>query len=97
MVYTKNRFEWDLRKAQLNLKKHGLSFEIALTAFDDPAAIIKDDPKHSRDEIRAALIGQSDNGVIFIVFTIREPNGVFRIISARRANRKERKLYEESK
>lgn len=97
MVYTKNRFEWDPQKAQLNLKKHGVAFDVALTAFDDPAAIVKSDPKHSVNELRSALIGLSDEGILFVVFTIRGADGIFRIISARKANRKERKLYEENK
>ncbi|MBO9666360.1 MAG: BrnT family toxin [Bdellovibrio sp.] len=96
MVYTKNRsFEWDPRKNITNKQKHGIAFEEALTAFDDPDAVIRDDSMHSTKEIRFALIGMSDFGVLFIVFTIRSANGLHRIISARSASRKERRIYEE--
>lgn len=97
MVYTENtRFEWDSKKSQRNLAKHGVSFELAITAFDDPFALIAADKKHSSEkETREWLIGESDSGVLVVVFTFRISR--HRIISARKANRKERKLYEEAK
>ncbi len=92
------RFEWDPRKAERNLRKHGVSFEQAITAFDDPYALRALDLKHSTpDETREWLIGEADMGVLVIVFTIRQPSGVYRLISARTAKRKERKKYEELK
>ncbi|HAT72148.1 MAG TPA: hypothetical protein DCS63_04970 [Elusimicrobia bacterium] len=91
------RFEWDNRKAEQNSLKHGISFEMASFAFDDPYALIVDDKKHSLDEHRQWLIGDSGEKVLVIVFTIRPPNGNVRIVSARRANRRERRMYEESK
>ena len=98
MVYTINmRFEWDNGKAEQNSLKHGISFEMATFAFDDPYALIVDDKKHSADEHRQWLIGDSGEKVLVIVFTIRPPNGNVRIVSARRANRRERRMYEESK
>lgn len=98
MVYTVNiRFEWDDGKAERNALKHGISFELAAFAFDDPYALIVDDEKHSADEYRQWLIGDSGAKVLVIVFTMRPPNGNIRIVSARRANRRERKRYEESK
>lgn len=67
-----------------------------LRAFDDPFALIAEDGKHSSErEKREWLIGESDEGVLVVVFTRRVVR--YRIISARRANRKERKLYEEAK
>lgn len=95
-VYTEiMNFEWDKTKAILNKKKHGVSFEVAITAFDDPFALIAPDEKHSTElEIREWLIGESDSGVLVIVFTKREQGKNYRIISARRANKKEKMTYE---
>lgn len=91
-------FEWDSNKARSNKLKHGVSFDLAITAFDDPYALIERDTEHSSDtEIREALIGESDSGVLVVIFTIRQTGSLYRIISARRTSRKERKLYEESK
>jgi uncharacterized DUF497 family protein len=98
MVYTINvEFEWDSRKAERNALKHGISFEMATFAFDDPFALIVDDDKHSVHERRHWLIGDSGEKVLVVVFTMRPPDGNIRIVSARRANRRERRLYEESK
>ena len=91
-------FDWDGRKATSNLLKHRVSFEDAITGFDDPFALIALDAKHSTaTEERRWLIGESDIGVVVVVFTVRQPNDVYRLISARRASRKERSRYEEAK
>ena len=95
-VYTENmKFEWDPAKAASNAIKHGISFLLAITVFDDPYALIAPDPEHSAEERREWIIGESDRGVLVVVFTERLEGRVYRIISARRANRRERKLYEE--
>ena len=92
------RFDWDGRKARSNLFKHHVSFEDAITAFDDPFALMAPDPKHSTaSEERRWLIGESDIGVVVVVFTIRQPDSIYRLITARRASRKERSRYEEAK
>lgn len=91
------RFEWDDNKAAQNAKKHGITFEVALTAFDDPFALITLDTKHSKVEKREWLLGESDVGTLVVVFMIRQPGNVHRIISARRAKRKERNRYEQIK
>jgi uncharacterized DUF497 family protein len=54
-----NNFEWDRRKATANLRKHGVSFDEALTVFKDPLARIFDDEDHSMREAREIIIGQS--------------------------------------
>jgi hypothetical protein len=91
-------FDWDPEKAAENRKKYGLSFERAITAFDDPYALIALDPEHStQTEVREWLIGKSDGDVVVVVFTVRQPGNVYRIISARNATRDERRSYEESK
>jgi uncharacterized DUF497 family protein len=92
------RFDWDAGKATTNRRKHGVSFEDAITAFDDPYALLAPDPTHSMPrEQRTWLIGEGDPGVLVVVFTVRDGGEVVRLISARRANRRERKRYEESK
>jgi len=99
MVYTENRrFEWDETKEESNFLKHKVRFVDSITAFDDPDALIVDDLKHSSQfEVRNWLIGMSDIGVLVVIFTVRAPIGNIRIISARRANRNERKKYEEER
>jgi uncharacterized DUF497 family protein len=94
------RFDWDPNKAERNIAKHSVSFEHAILAFDDPFALRAEDLKHSNDlEKRYWHIGESDHGVLIVIFTIRRKKSVefYRIISARRANRKERYLYEVNK
>jgi hypothetical protein len=88
-------FEWDARKADENLKKHGVAFEEALTVFADPLARIFDDPDHSESERRELIIGYSASERVLIVsFTEREPRT--RIIGAREATPHERQNYEEN-
>jgi uncharacterized protein len=92
------RFDWDSKKAISNKSKHGVTFEEAITAFDDPYALVERDEEHtSASEIRESIIGEADPGVLVVIFTIREKGAIYRIISARRANRRERRLYEEAK
>ena len=61
------RFEWDDAKAAANRRKHGVTFEDAITAFDDPWALLAPDPKHSGSEPRSWLIGEADVGVLVVV------------------------------
>ena len=69
-----------------------------MTVFDDPFALIALDEKHStQDEIREWIIGLSDKGTLVVVFTKRQEGRIYRIISARKASRKERKTYDEYK
>jgi hypothetical protein len=94
----KLKFDWNADKAASNYKKHKITFELAITVFDDPSALIAPDEKHStEDEIREWIIGLSDNGVLVVIFTKRLSGRIYRIISARKASRRERKLYEEFK
>jgi uncharacterized DUF497 family protein len=88
-------FEWDPSKADQNVKNHGVGFDEALTVFADPAARILDDPDHSTDEVREIIIGHSQRQRLLLVsFTERAPR--IRIISARRATKRERQNYEQS-
>lgn len=88
------RFEWDPKKEESNRTRHGILFSEAIRVFDDPMVLIASDPKHSIREKRCWLIGETDLGkTIVVVFTERE-GGVTRIISARPASRRERRIYE---
>jgi len=87
-------FEWDPRKAAANQKKHGISFLEAATAFGDPMASTFEDPVHSDDEERLLLFGYTEKRRLAVVsFVVR--GELMRIITARKATRKERKIYEE--
>ena len=86
-------FEWDPKKARSNLTKHGVSFEEAATVFGDLYSITVTDPDHSEDEIRFLIVGRThEQNVLVVAFTEREPK--IRIISARKATKSERKMYE---
>ncbi len=89
-----NSFEWNDAKAAINLQKHGVSFEEAKTVFEDVHAFVQEDDLHSDQEPRAALIGYSNRNRILIVFFSHRPDNVIRIISARKATPRERKVYE---
>jgi len=99
MVYTIiTDFTWDARKIEANAVKHGILFKVAITAFDDPFQLRASDLKHSSPgEKREWLIGEADAGVLVIIFTIRQPGNIFRIISTRKANRRERRQYAQNK
>jgi uncharacterized DUF497 family protein len=88
-------YEWDPRKARRNLQKHGVSFDEATSVFLDPIAFTFSDPDHSEAEDREITVGTSGKGrVIFVSHC--EVAGRVRIISARKATRKERGQYEEA-
>jgi uncharacterized protein len=90
----KFEFEWDENKAKSNFIKHGLSFDDCKSAFKDVNAINFFDKDHTQTEYRNLLLGKNFQGITIIIsYTIR--NGKYRIISCRKANKKERKLYEE--
>jgi len=90
------KFEWDRRKAASNLARHGVSFEEAASVFGDPLGRIVDDPRHSVGEQRYVLLGFSERRrVLAVMFT--ERGEAIRLISARKATRRERGAYEEGK
>jgi hypothetical protein len=88
------RFEWDPKKAEANLKKHGVSFQEAATVFGDPLAITFQNPDHSEEEERQITFGLSFQKRLIIVSHTRRKDRT-RIISARPISRKERAIYEE--
>lgn len=86
-------FEWDPQKAKTNFEKHGITFDEASTVFKDTLSLTIEDPLHSYDEERLVLIGMSyKNRLLVVVHTEREES--IRIISARKAVKRERKYYE---
>ena len=89
------RFSWDPRKASANVKKHGVSFDEASTAFADPLSITVSDPDHSTDETRFLLIGRSTRQRVLVVIHAERSESDIRLISARPAIRRERRIYEE--
>jgi uncharacterized DUF497 family protein len=87
-------FEWDDDKARSNFQKHGVTFGEAATVFVDELAVVFPDPDHSLDEDRYLVIGVSATGRTLIVSHTDRENRI-RIISAREANRREQKGYED--
>jgi uncharacterized DUF497 family protein len=89
------RFEWDANKALSNLRKHKISFEEACTVFGDPNAITITDSEHGQGEPREITIGASNKMTIAVVCHT-DRSGKVRIISARKATKKEQKQYSEN-
>ncbi len=88
------RFEWDGKKEKTNIKKHGISFDEASSAFYDENAIQFFDPDHSQGEDRFILLGISFKlRVLVVCHCFRKEETVVRIISARKADRGEEKEY----
>ncbi|MEW5725513.1 MAG: BrnT family toxin [Thermodesulfobacteriota bacterium] len=88
------QFEWDLKKAAANERKHGVTFQEAATVFGDPLAVTFADPDHSLEEDRYLTFGLSRLERLLVVsHTSREDKT--RIINARLTTRQERSIYEE--
>ena len=86
-------FEWDAAKARANVRKHRVTFEEAATVFLDDFAVPYQDPAHHD---RFVLIGMSlESNLLLVIFAERAGGYLVRIISARRATRRERRAYEE--
>jgi uncharacterized DUF497 family protein len=88
------KFAWDPRKARRNLRKHGIDFDEASTVFADTLSITIPDPDHSEDEERWVTMGLSNRQRLLVVVHTEEEETI-RIISARTADRLERRKYEE--
>ncbi len=88
------RFQWDTAKAAANALKHGVSFEEASTVFGDPLALTFPDPDHSIGERRFITFGLTDRGRLLMVAHTHRGR-MIRIISARRATRREKVTYEQ--
>jgi uncharacterized DUF497 family protein len=86
------QYEWDPRKALQNLRKHRVSFDEAMTVFSDWQSVTISDPDHSEAEDRFIVVGRSTRGRMLVVSHVERGDNV-RIISARRADARERKEY----
>ena len=90
------RFEWNKIKANVNARKHGVTFEEAMSVFDDENAVLFSDPDHSSDEDRFLLLGMSlEDNLLVVCHCVRYEDEVIRIISARKATRNETNQYAE--
>ncbi|MFT7389306.1 MAG: uncharacterized DUF497 family protein [Candidatus Endobugula sp.] len=87
-------FEWDDNKNASNMKKHFISFDEAKTVFTDQLARLIVDPDHSDDEDRFILLGASIKSTLLVVCHCIQMNDSIRIISARKADKQEREIYE---
>lgn len=87
-------FEWDPEKAAGNVRRHRVSFNEAATVLDDPLSTTFPDEAHSEGEMRFVTVGVSQRGRLLVV-AHTERNDTIRIISARRATRREREFYEQ--
>ncbi len=94
------QFEWDEAKAEANLRKHGVSFELASSIFADPQILTLADTTHSESEERWFSIGLASNGVPMSIAYLWTDNGVglikIRLITARRSTTTEIRYYTES-
>ncbi|MBT5935507.1 BrnT family toxin [Sulfurimonas sp.] len=91
------KFEWDQNKEEINIEKHGVTFEQASYVFSDQFALNKFDEEHSQDEDRWILLGKSLNEtLLLVVHTFRNDDGTefVRIISARKATKIEKQIYQ---
>lgn len=86
-------FEWDDAKEQINISKHGINFSTAALVFSDDSRIEKFDDEHSNDEDRYITIGQVQGTMIIVMVVYTEREEAIRIISARRATKREEEAY----
>jgi uncharacterized protein len=90
------RFEWDSRKAAAKLRTHGVSFAEAVTALEDDFALTREDGADGEEQ-RFVTLGPSDAGnLLVVVYVYREPD-IIRVISAWKADRRQKEHYEESR
>ncbi|OOH86193.1 hypothetical protein BMT54_11280 [Pasteurellaceae bacterium 15-036681] len=91
-MFFSDNFEWDDNKAQINLAKHGISFDEAISVFYDENGLLIPDPEHSIDEERFILLGMSKYSNILVVVHCERAEQI-RIISARKATKREKSQY----
>lgn len=89
-------YEWDENKNRLNLEKHGISFSLATEVFSDEMAITQFN-QEKNGELRSQIIGSVAGAVVILFVVFTERNTKIRIISARKASKKERLAYENKK
>ncbi len=96
-VHLNMEFDWDPKKAAINILLGKPPFEEGVLAWKDPNAVIRFDPAHSHDEDRFHLIGYSPKRILLVVFTMRENDALTWIISVRKATPMERRTYEQKR
>jgi hypothetical protein len=89
-----DQFDWDKRKQQVNREKHGVNFQEARSALNDPHRVSRLDLDHAYIEERVLTVGYSTRARLLAVVTAETVEGIIRIISARRATKRERHAYE---
>ncbi len=89
------KFEWDINKAELNIKNHGVSFDEVIEVFYDENAVHGFDAEHSEDEERLYVIGFSSRRLLFVIYAEKIDSDTIRIITARKAEAKYQKEYTE--
>ena len=90
------QFQWDDNINQTNITKHGIDLLQASTVFKDTSAVVIEDTRHDYGEGRYQIIGATNPlGIVFVVFIERD-GGIIRIISARKANKREKRLYQQN-
>lgn len=87
-------FEWDDGKNALNKQNHKLDFADAVHIFLDNSRIEREDTRNNYGERRFQTFGMTEFGVLVVVYTLRDSNNVIRLISARKANKREKKAYD---
>ncbi len=90
-------FEWDENKNAINMAKHKIDFADAVHIFLDNNRIEREDYRVDYGEQRFQTIGSSEYGILFVIYTEREPDGTIRLISARKANKQEKNYYHKGK
>ena len=90
------RFEWDPQKAEANLGTHGVSFAEAVTVLEDDFALTRDDPD-ADDEVRFVTLGLSSFANLLVVVYVHRRPDIVRVISAWKANKRQREVYEEGR
>ena len=100
-IYNVMEFEWDENKNRANIAKHGIDFQQAKAVFDDPSLLTRIDDRFEYGEVREVSIGQmplvTQRQSLIVVVVHTERDGITRLISARKATKQERRLYEEGK
>jgi hypothetical protein len=90
------RFEWDPRKANANIRAHGISFAEAVTVLEDVFALTREDPD-AVEEQRLVTLGLSDQANLLVVVYEYRGLDIIRVISAWRADKRQRERYEEGR
>jgi len=90
------RFEWDPRKAEANLRAHGVSFAEAITVLEDAFALSQEDPD-TLEEQRFVTLGLSDQANLLVVVYAYAKQDIIRVISAWKANKRQGELYEKGR